>query len=237
MIWVIIPVYQYEHISPLCHDLLEESEYCNILIVDNGDNWNADWERRNSGLDVIMPKDNLGWLRGCNFGLEWACRRSIAHDGYLLLNDDTRLSPGFVKGLLEASDETKLVGPMYDDVWPQQKCEYDGKASQYKPKPIDHKVQFIDGTAMYIPQHVFRKVGYLDYIRFGQRGWGGDFDYCIRARSKKVEIVATERSYLNHFHQATAKKISSNWNGLAGEEMNSGMKSKYGENWRSQLGI
>lgn len=242
MIWVIIPVYKYDHISALCHDLLRE-DIARILIVDNGDKWREDRDRANSGIDVISPKWNLGWLKGCNFGLEWASRRAIEHDGYLLLNDDTRLSQGFVAGLLAASQgpphelRERLVGPMYDDVWPQQKCKYQGPAEKYVPKSLDHTVNFVDGTAMYIPKSIFNKVGYLDEYKFAGFGWGADFDYCLRTRSHKHKIIATERSYMNHLRASTAKILNPNYESQAGVELNTGMHEKYGPAWRESLGI
>src|SRR5687767_2476125 len=156
VITVIIPVYQYDHISDLCHDLLAEEYPSKILIVDNGRKWSEDPDRRASGIEVVTPGWNLGWVGGINLGINVASRRP--NSGFLVLNDDTRISRGFVRGLRavrEGIAPQAIVGPVYDDVWPHQHCGYFGPASKYVPKQEDRFVKFIDGTAMYIPRYIF----------------------------------------------------------------------------------
>jgi GT2 family glycosyltransferase len=234
VITVVIPVYRYDHISPLCHDLLRESDICKILIIDNGGQWFVDEGRANSGIEVLTPEWNQGWLRACNWGMRLVLERD--DEAALLLNDDVRLSPGFVAGL-RAVKGPAVVGPMYDDVWPQQNCAYKGPAYNYVAKGVDREVSFIDGTAMFIPTEIIDNVGTLDEFNFSGFGWGADFDYCLRARDFGFPIIATERAYMNHLRGATAKKMFKNYEGAAGAELNKGMIAKYGDNWKEPLGI
>lgn len=234
---IIICTYIYNYIYNLL-DEIELEEDCVVTIVDNGGEINKKrLSTRNVDIYVLSPGENLGWCRGNNYALADLLRsRSKLTSGVLLLNDDVSISPGFVSGLREASKGKHVVGPYYDCVWEQQRLPKRYIARQYPAKSIDYTVNFIDGTAMYIPMNILQDVGLLDSGRFGQYGWGADFDYSIRTYGAGYSVVATMRSYLNHIKQGTAKDIDG-YEGKAGAEMNAGMRLKYGKHWKSLLGL
>jgi len=227
---LVIPVFGRDDLTAaLLADVEHESDLVDVLVVDNkGDYAPRGFER------VLQPGHNLGWLRACNLALTRVERGTWGAG--VLLNNDTRLSPGFFAGLLSAWSETGagLVGPVYNDVWPTQRVEYTGPAACYVPRRLHRRVPFLDGTCMLIPREVLRRVGGLDQ-RFARHGWGADFDLALRVRSEGLDVVVTRLAYLTHLRGATARLVDPCWESFAGTEMNDGMLSKWGATWHSQL--
>lgn len=224
---VIIPVCgQPALTSALLEDIEPELDLVEVLIVDNGGDYQPDGAER-----VVQTPRNLGWTLGCNLGLELAAE--LSSRAFVLLNNDTRLSPGFFAGMLTAWEETgaALLGPIYDDVWPTQHADFRGPARDYSPRREHRSVGFIDGTCMFIPRATYEMIGRLDEEHFGRFGWGAEFDYSIRVRASGGTIQVTELAYLNHVRQGTARVLYPDYEGLAGSEMNDGMQRKWGSDW------
>lgn len=217
----------------LMEDIGKQSEGLSIVIVDNG----GSYERKNSEY-VVKPPENLRWTRGNNLGLALLKRLEAEKgmfDGIAMLNDDIRISPGFFNGLFEASKdcpEAGLIAPMYDDVYQQQVGPYKGHADRYMPNRQFHECNTVDGTGWYVTREAFGIVGGLDSLHFPNYGWGADLDYCYRIRQAGYKVIATERAYMNHFHQGSAKHVEPDWSGSAAKEMDEGMFNKYGPGWR-----
>jgi GT2 family glycosyltransferase len=71
---------------------------------------------------------------------------------FVLLNNDVRLSPFFVTGLLQAMEATggDVVSPLYDHYWPHQRRSYSGPAEDYRGRSHEYLVPFVDGTCIVI---------------------------------------------------------------------------------------
>lgn len=185
--------------------------------------------------EVLRPGSNLGWAEGCNFGVQSQWSRD--HRVVVLLNNDTRLSPGFFSGLQQALRRTsaKLLGPAYDHIWPQQQSGYSGPAIQYISSAHEVSAPFVDGTCMVIPKTTIEQVGLIDAASFPRYQWGCDKDYALRVRAAGGEVWVTHRSYLNHDAHATAKLEGGDWQDRAQQEMQEGMIKKWGANWERSL--
>jgi GT2 family glycosyltransferase len=234
---IITPVFgQRQFTERLLDDLfLDAGVNCGfdtVYVVDNG----GDHEQRYTET-VLRQKENLGWCRGTNKGLATAKSREN-YDAFICMNNDVRLCPNFLNGIRKALNAKPLAGllaPLYDDVWGHQRYALGGPAENFSPLSEETSVKFVDGTCIVIPRRTLDTIGLFDEEHFGQYGWGADFDYAIKVREAGAGVYVTHRAYLNHLHQGTAKTISPNWNGLAGNEMEAGMQAKYGENWRSLI--
>jgi GT2 family glycosyltransferase len=217
-------------------DAERERDLVDVLVVDNGGDYvPCGWEL------VIRPGRNLGWLRGSNAGLR-AAQATGRYHGYVLLNNDTRLSPGFFHELAAAWRSLPHVGvlaPLYDDCYPQQRSHYGGPAVRYEPVRAHRVAHFVDGTCMLIPDATLRRVGLLDDRGFGGSGWGADLDYCLRARRAGFRVYVTERAYLNHLREQTVRTLTDDYpayKDLAEREMRTHMAAKWGPAWRAVLG-
>jgi GT2 family glycosyltransferase len=224
---VVVPTCGQRHLlEALLGDIERERELVDLVVVDNATGGDVPrW------VHVLRLPTNIGWLTACNLGLAHAAAGKYA--ATVLLNDDTRLSAGFFEGLVRAWDETGagLVGPVYDDVWPQQRVPYAGVASGYAARAEHRRVAFVDGTCMLVPMDVYASVGPLDARCFGRHGWGADFDLALRVRLSGRGVYVTELAYLNHLRGASARALDARWEDSAGAEMNEGMRVKWGLDW------
>ncbi len=207
-------------------DIYREHDLVDVLVIDNGGAYEPFADER-----VVKPPSNLGWLRATNLGLSLA--KADRYDHAVILNNDTRLSIGFFQGLLTAIDESgaALCGPVYDDVWATQRCDFLGDPSSYCPNRAYRFVDFIDGTCILIPINTISRIGYLDEENFGRFGWGADLDYGLRAQRVGLTACVTERSYLHHIGGATARENFPAYDMAASAEGSKGLSEKYGPQW------
>jgi UDP:flavonoid glycosyltransferase YjiC (YdhE family)/GT2 family glycosyltransferase len=228
---VVIPVYGRDDLTHAVLGDVAREPWVEPVVVDNrGDYVPVRGER------VLRPGRNLGWAGGCNHALEEL--RDEEHDAYVLLNNDTRLSPGFFAGLRQAAEQTgaALLGPAYDGVWPYQHVEHDGPAASYRAGPAARTVPFLDGTCLFVPRRTVEEVGLLDAETFRRHGWGVDFDYALRVRRSGGELWVTELAFLHHDGNGTADLASDRgWRLDAWNEMVAGMRRKWGQAWPRRL--
>ena len=156
---VIIPVFgRHDLTRTILDDLVREGGAFDIWIVDNL----GSFDPEDVSAEIVRPGVNLGWCRGCNYGVSAAWDQG--YDAFLLINNDVRLSPVFIDGLVGAAVVTggDVIGPLYDHNWPHQRGAYRGHAAAYVGRPCDSLVPFIDGTCMLIRRSVFDRIGFLD---------------------------------------------------------------------------
>jgi GT2 family glycosyltransferase len=224
---VVIPVFGQGRLTyALLDDVRLERELVDVFIVDNrGDYEAVGWEH------VLRPGLNLGWSAGCNAGLA-----RISGEPYqllVLLNNDTRLSRAFFRGLALAQSETMagLIAPVFNDVWPKHFTSFHGQPNEYVPRPRHRDVAFVDGTCMALPTSTYSLIGGLDATGFGKFGWGAELDYSLRVRQAGLAVCVTELSFLRHLRQATARLLCTEYERVAGAEMDLGMRRKWGARW------
>jgi GT2 family glycosyltransferase len=228
---VVIPVYGQHALTHQLLDELNDDGYpCRVWVIDNCGDYNSRWRER-----VVVAPTNLHWAGGCNLGMREARRHGP--EAFVLLNNDVRISRGFLEGLVTArrKSDGALIGPLYDRNWPQQRGDYLGSAAQYEPAPRERNVPFIDGTCMLIPADTLEVIGPIDDRTWPLYGWGCDKDYACRVRRAGGHVVVTERSYLNHLNHQTALTDPSYSEWEAENENDAGMCRKWGPDWRDLL--
>jgi GT2 family glycosyltransferase len=237
---VIIPAYgRQELTTTVVGDIAREAERgresVDVLVVDNQGGYTPRWKE-----SVLRPGRNLGWLDGCNSGLDET--RTANYDAYILLNNDVRLSPGFFHGLARAQKLTKagLIAPSYDANMLHQRMPYIGPAAMYRPKRRHWKASMVDGTCLYIPAATLEKVGVLD-TRFNPHGWGAEIDYAFRVWDAGLRVVITGLAFMNHQQGSTSESLHGKaYHGDAWETMTRGLIEKYGggsRGWGPRSGI
>jgi GT2 family glycosyltransferase len=237
IIAVILSCNQLDLTYNLMRDIEDQKNGIHVVLVDNGGGYERQFDET-----IIKPAENLRWTRGNNLGLsvaEFIYERDCDPNnfvGFAMLNDDIKLSNKFFDGLrYTASKVQGLIAPIYDDVYEHQKRRFQGDAKDYIPCSAIAKHKTVDGTAWLMTKDAYFAVGRLNADAFPNYGWGADIEYCIRTRLAGYDVVSTEMAYINHFHQGSAKHVEENWSGKAGMEMEAGMTSLFGENWRGLL--
>jgi GT2 family glycosyltransferase len=84
---VIIPVFgRHDLTRATLRDLESEMNLADIWLVDN----QGGFESEQIPVTILTPGSNLGWCRGCNYGVTsvW----DYGYDVFILLNNDVRLS-------------------------------------------------------------------------------------------------------------------------------------------------
>ena len=228
-----IPVYkQIELTHALVRDLAREE--ADFVIIDNAGDYTPLAHER-----VISVDFNLGWAGGSNLAFRTAF--SEGFDYAMTLNNDTRLSQGFVTGLLDPRlpDDAGIICPVYDDSlsYPTLASHYRGPAVNYQPADCYRPLPVADGTGMVLKREAWVAAGELDTRSFGPFAWGADADLCLRVAKAGFGIYGTEMSYMNHLGKRTvlAEHSKFSYHAKAGWAMSRGMRKLYGRDWRCKV--
>jgi GT2 family glycosyltransferase len=228
---ITVPVYgQHEYTHALVHDL--EREGADYLIVDNRGDYSAVSKER-----VLKPGENLGWAGGSDLGFRIAFSEGYSHA--MTLNNDTRISRGFVDALIDPClpADVGIVGPAIDHGFPSAEADEKPDAADYAPRPRYRAVPVVEGTALVLSRDCWQTIGGLDLQSFRRYGWGVDLDLALRARKAGYGLYVTEMAYINHFGHKTANahfgRRRYEWQ--ANFEKVRGLRKLHGRKWRKQF--
>jgi GT2 family glycosyltransferase len=228
---ITVPVYgQHEYTHALVHDL--EREGADYLIVDNGGDYSALGKER-----VVTPGRNLGWAAGSDLGFRIAFSEGYSHA--MTLNNDTRISKGFVDALVDPRlpDDAGIIGPVIDHGFPSAEADEKPEAANYIPSQRYRAVSVIEGTALALSRECWQTIGGLDLQSFRRYGWGVDLDLALRARDAGFGLYITEMAYVNHFGHKTAVanfgRRRYEWR--ANFEKVRGLRELHGRKWRKRF--
>ena len=192
-----------------------------IILVNNGCDSGLRAELRNSGYDkfvtLIEPKSNLGFAKGVNYALKFVETKYI-----LLLNNDAKVTSGFLKPLkraLEKNKNIKIVGPASDKSGNEAFVPFDTtkeltdklilfRMLNYGNVRINYSLSFF---CILIEKDTIESFGILDE-RF-EIGMFEDDDYVRRIQNSGFKVGICYDSYVFH-------KISSSFNLMNSEERN-----------------
>ncbi len=207
-----------------------------IVVVDNGGDYVVPVAC--SRVSVHRPGTNLRWIGSANWALQ-----SAAEEGYgvaVVLNNDTRLSPRFLDGLVtpfSELDDVAVVAACYDDFWLHQRARtIPTTAADYQPAAVDRDVLFCDGTAIAFASPAVADLGGLDTVAFPRHGYGSDIDLALRVRAAGLRCVVTERAYVSHLRRATMNRTGESSEGNRAEILD-GLTAKWGDGWRAEVGL
>ena len=206
------------------HSLYESgANYPNmeVIVVDNGSPDESivaieEFARKLPGVRLIENKENLGFAKGNNVGIQEATGEFV-----LLLNNDTVVAPGALFAMvrhLEKHPDIGVIGPLTNNIGNEAKLfvEYSSIEEMFKVAR--------EATTGYRGQHtsiqvcayfaaMFRKT---DFDVFGLlseeygRGMFEDDDHCATIRSKGFSCALAEDAFIHHHLSATFDKIGAN---------------------------
>ena len=182
-----------------------------IIFIDNASTdgtlkWLRKISQENENYKLIENKNNLGFAKGCNQGIEAASGEYI-----LLLNNDVVVTENWLSGMLEclkSSPDAGIVGPMTNNISGTQKV-YD---ADYKTIPgmIEYAKSFRDrhrhrrvscrrivGFCMLLRHTLVDKIGLLD-DSFGTGNFEDD-DYCLRATLAGYQNLIAGDVFIHHY--------------------------------------
>jgi len=201
-------------------DAQTDYENMEIIVVDNASSDNsaeylAQWVTGASNRKLILNDDNRGFAAANNQGLV------MATGSYLvLLNNDTYVTPGWVRTLLKhlQRDATiGLIGPVTNNIGNEAKIDiaYENMNQMMQVSQahvLGHLGQtFALHTAAFFcvmfSRHVYEQVGPLDEA-FGL-GFFEDDDYCRRIGQLGLRIACAEDVFIHHHLSASFNKLRS----------------------------
>lgn len=198
-----------------------------IFVVDNGSSDDSVsrirlWIEEHSGIDArLLPLDkNYGFARGNNKGLEAA--REINPSSYMLLNNDTEVTPDFLERLRLFSKShpkyrvlTPKINYCYDKrkIWNCggklafgfRKYYYAGcddmavKEREYIP------ITFVTGCALFFYPELLDAQGHLltERFFFGEE----DFEFSMRMEKRSVSMACVLDSLIYHKVGSSGNKM------------------------------
>ena len=211
---VVLTYNQLEYTSQ-CLASIEQytSGYHELILVDNGstDGTVAYLEGLVKAANghrhkLICNKDNLGFAKGSNQGIEQA-----SGDYILLLNNDVIVTAGWLERMLacfERDSSAGIVGPCSNRVsGPQLDLEANyntvAEMQEYAQKfSCKNKGRVLEspklvGFCLLIKREVLDKIGLLDE-RFGSGNFEDD-DLCLRARQAGYKCLIARDVFIHHF--------------------------------------
>lgn len=211
LVSVIIPVWNgRQYLSDCLDSLLAQSgPDIEIIAVDNAsvDGSAALIAEHYPQVRLICHTVNKGFSGGCNAGL-----REAHGDVLVLLNQDTRVLPGWASAIVQALEEPHvgIVGCkiLYPDgrtiqhaggwyEWPLALAHHYGQGEQDGGQwDTPRQVEYVTGAAMAFRRTLVEHIGLLD-----EEFWPGYFedgDYCFRAGQAGYQIWYIPQATLIH---------------------------------------
>ncbi|WP_165066437.1 glycosyltransferase [Marisediminicola senii] len=225
-------------VSDLCRDGSDLDPSVRIVVVDNA----GDYVLPEGRITVHRPGRNLRWIGAANWALQTASRDGQAV--CVVLNNDIRLSPGFLDGLIapfstsgDGGGDIAIAAACYDDFWLHQRANpVPPTAAEYVPRGALRDVDFCDGTAIAFAVSPIVELGGLDEVAFPAHGYGADIDLAIRVGAAGLRCVVTEGAYVSHLRRQTMNRTGQTSEGNRAEILD-GLNAKWGDGWRAEVGL
>ncbi len=202
-VFVIIPVHNRKDLTLGC---LANLKACGVLasasvvIVDDGStDGTSDAIRANyPGTTILRGDGHLWWTGAIVLGMKHAYEAGAQF--IVWLNDDCRIEPGALAGLVEfcANDPNTIVGSQGVESSRPSVIAFGGKRRTWKgyrfirvPSGEVQPCDVLSGNLVCIPRQVVARVGYPDPVSTPH--YGGDALYLVRARKAGFQLMVDAR--------------------------------------------
>lgn len=185
-----------------------------VVVDDNSTDGSIDALQKLKGIKLLLNKENLGYVRTNNKGMDVAKGEYI-----LLLNSDTILKDNSVNNLLKFAKSTSDSGVVGGQLLNtnntiQESCYHEpsilntinGITRKYYPDTKDPTiVDAVIGAVFLITPKAKKEVGFLDekYISYYE-----DLDYCRRVRKSGLKVYYLPSSKTYHYGGASFKQLT-----------------------------
>lgn len=186
----------------------EEKLDCIIIDNNSSDETVSIVESEYSEFILVPSKDNLGFGKGNNIGLEYA--KNNGYEGVLLLNQDAWLKTNTASVLREFCAQNRNIGIVSPIHLSEENDALDPKFAKAfvvnNKTVLDHAVRqksihdvytvnFVNAACWYLPVSVLRRVGGFNTNFFM---YGEDDDYCNRILLHGLEIKILTGCFVHH---------------------------------------
>lgn len=196
-----------------------EKDTYEIVVVDNASSdETVNWLKEQKDLKIVFNKENVGFPKGCNLGIELAEQEN----DILLLNNDTIVTENWLSNLqtcLYSDEKIGAVGAIsnhdanlqgcsftYDDFDQMQKLAL--KNNQSDPSKWEEKVCLI-GYCMLIKRSVMNQVKGLDE-EFSP-GYIEDNDLSLQIVQLGYRLMLCHDAFIHHYLGTAFHKIRFNF--------------------------
>ena len=214
---VVVLTYNNLELTKACLDsLLTQSQYPNleIIVVDNHSSdqtpaYLTAWAKGHPDRIVILNPDNKGFAAGNNLGLAAA-----SGDYLVILNNDTVVTAGWVKGLirhLQDHKEIGIIGPITNNIGNEAKVstrygrieDMPAEAAQMTRARMGEwfEINTLAFFCVMFPRSTYEQIGGL-CEEYGL-GFFEDDDYCRRVQRRGMRAVCAEDVFVHHHLSAS----------------------------------
>lgn len=222
---IVILTYNNLEYNKLCIESIRkytEKDTYEIIVVDNNStDGTVEWLKEQSDIKLILNKENLGFPKGCNQGIQVA---ELSND-ILLLNNDTIVTPNWLRNLSICLYSSKNVGAVgcvtnsasYYQAIPVKYKDINGMIEFAKsfniscPEKWEQRVKLV-GFCMLIKRNVLNKVGLLDEI-FTPGNFEDD-DLSFRIQQAGYKLLLCKDTFIHHFGSTSFKENPDKYNNL-----------------------
>lgn len=206
---IIILTYNKLEFTKQCIESIREytlADTYELIIIDNCSNdGTIKWLKEQSDIKVIFNKENLGFPKGCNQGIEIS-----TGDNILLLNNDVIVTENWLSNLttaLYSQEDVGAVGPITNSAayYTAISTSYNTLAemhdfartiNQISQEKWEERLKLI-GFCMLIKREAIDKIGFLDE-RFTPGNFEDD-DYSIRLRKNGYKLLLCRDTFIHHY--------------------------------------
>lgn len=217
---VVVLMWNNSQLTIAClESLTSESAYENleVILVDNGSKPDefttvSQWIRQNDKYEVVIVqnKSNLGFAAGMNAGI-----KAATGDYVVLLNNDTQVTPGWVRKMMRhfrRNSDIGILGPLTDHCGNEAQVSLPfGDWSKTALKLVLRRTstaksaQSLGFFCVMISREVLEVVGLLSE-EYG-RGYFEDDDYCNRVRGAGKICAIAQDVFVHHEMSASFDQI------------------------------
>lgn len=210
MVTIIIPNYNGHAFLKDCLEALtpQLSDEIHVLVVDNGStDESVPFLQSYEGIQTIFLSENTGFCGAVNAGIKASCTKYV-----ILLNNDTRVLPGYVDGLVKAMEQDERIfsgsarmlqmhAPDLIDDAGDEYCALGWAFARGKGRSADLYEEPLEvfaacGGASIYRREVFEKIGYFDEQHFA---YLEDIDIGYRARIFGYRNIYVPEAKVLHF--------------------------------------
>ena len=201
MISIIVPVRYQPKLTQVCIDsILNYTDDFELIVVQEGEDEEiTNLLKRYGSIKVVHNKEPKGYAGALNAGM-----RIAQGDYYCFMNNDTVVTPDWMKEMLEAfkDKEVGLSTPTFWGMGSRQSVDWNERLNVRFDWVLDEFA--LVGVCFLVPKKVMEEIGEWDEDFFHG---GEDFDITLRIRNAGYKMIVARESFIYHYGGASTREL------------------------------